>query len=77
MLRSCSKTVNMKSCFPILWQVGFLCGSVVALGRVPTRSFTPSPIQLVWGVGIDNDIIAASIKALVSAVNRAIQQRQK
>jgi len=30
-----------------------------------------------WGVGIDNDIIAASIKALVSAVNRAIQQRQK
>lgn len=29
MLRSCSKTVNMKSCFPILWQVGFLCGSVV------------------------------------------------
>ena len=32
---------------------------------------------MVWGVGIDNDIIAASIKALVSAVNRAIQQRQK
>ncbi|MET0974650.1 MAG: alpha-isopropylmalate synthase regulatory domain-containing protein, partial [Leifsonia sp.] len=29
-----------------------------------------------WGVGIDGDISTASLKAVISAVNRAIRVRQ-
>jgi len=32
--------------------------------------------QRLWGVGIDNDISTASLKAIVSGVNRAIRTRQ-
>ncbi|WP_316311629.1 alpha-isopropylmalate synthase regulatory domain-containing protein, partial [Clavibacter michiganensis] len=31
--------------------------------------------QRLWGVGIDGDISTASLKAIVSAVNRAIRSR--
>jgi 2-isopropylmalate synthase len=30
-----------------------------------------------WGVGIDSDISTASLKAVVSAVNRAVRQEQE
>jgi 2-isopropylmalate synthase len=30
-----------------------------------------------WGVGIDGDISTASLKAIVSAVNRAIRTRTR
>ncbi len=33
--------------------------------------------QRLWGVGIDNDISTASLKAIVSGVNRAIRTRQR
>ena len=33
--------------------------------------------QRMWGVGIDNDISTASLKAIVSGVNRAIRTRQR
>ena len=33
--------------------------------------------QRLWGVGIDGDISTASLKAIVSAVNRAIRTRQR
>jgi 2-isopropylmalate synthase len=29
--------------------------------------------KVLWGVGIDGDIAIASIKALISAVNRAVR----
>lgn len=32
--------------------------------------------ELIWGVGIDEDIIKASINALVSAVNRLLEQKE-
>ena len=33
--------------------------------------------QVLWGVGIDGDIATASLKAIVSAVNRAIRTRER
>ena len=33
--------------------------------------------QRLWGVGIDGDISRASLKAIVSAVNRAIRARER
>ncbi len=32
--------------------------------------------QRLWGVGIDGDISTASLKAIVSCVNRSIRARQ-
>ncbi|HLS91937.1 MAG TPA: alpha-isopropylmalate synthase regulatory domain-containing protein [Microbacterium sp.] len=33
--------------------------------------------QRLWGVGVDGDIATASLKAIVSAVNRSIRVREK
>jgi 2-isopropylmalate synthase len=33
--------------------------------------------ERLWGVGIDGDIATASLKAIVSAVNRAIRTRER
>ena len=33
--------------------------------------------QRLWGVGIDGDISTASLKAIVSGVNRSIRTRQQ
>ena len=33
--------------------------------------------ERLWGVGIDGDISTASLKAIVSAVNRAIRTRER
>ncbi|MGO2669137.1 MAG: alpha-isopropylmalate synthase regulatory domain-containing protein, partial [Microbacterium gubbeenense] len=35
----------------------------------------PAHDQRLWGVGIDGDIATASLKAIVSAVNRTIRVR--
>jgi len=33
--------------------------------------------ERLWGVGVDGDISTASLKAIVSAVNRAIRARER
>ena len=48
------------------------------VGRRPPRDHAPLPPfevgeRRLWGVGIDADISTASLKAVVSAVNRAVR----